>query len=283
MSHTEVQWARGSTTQVAGYTGPVGELVLNTDDWSLQAQDGSTAGGWVIRPRQNVRLVSGTGAQSVNVTDDLIVWNPGTPAAAIFTLPPSPRIGETHGFKYLLTTAPYYALTIAAPGGQTIDAQASVAFAQPFGRVSFTYVGSNAWVASEALQLLQPGLVLAGELLGANFNSTADQAIVIASPTANYQLNAITVNNPSIALTTAVGGIYSGAGKTGTQIVAATQAYSGLTTNSPNTSGNGVDLSLATGSYNATAWNLATMYFSLSTPQGAAAIADIRVVIRPMW
>ncbi len=110
MSHTQVQWARGSTTQIGAYVGPTGELVLNTDDWSLQAQDGVTAGGWVIRPRLNIRSVTGTGAQAVNVTDDIVVWAPTTPAAATFTLPSAPRGGEVHGFKYLVASGSIVAL-----------------------------------------------------------------------------------------------------------------------------------------------------------------------------
>ena len=146
MSHTQVQWARGSTSQIGAYTGPIGELVLDTDDWSLQAQDGVTAGGWVVRPRLNTRSVTATGAQSVNLTDDIIVWAPTTPAAANFTLPSSPRIGEAHGFKYLLATGPVVALTIAAPVGQTIDGQASISLAEPNAYLETVYIGSNQWI-----------------------------------------------------------------------------------------------------------------------------------------
>lgn len=146
MSHTQVQWARGSTAQVALYTGPQGELVLNTDDWSLQAQDGSTAGGWLVRPRLNVRNVTGSGAQPVNPTDDVIAWNPASPASVTFTLPSAPRVGEWHGFKYLLTSGQAFALTIAAPAGQTIDGQASVGIATPYAYLEVLYVGSNQWI-----------------------------------------------------------------------------------------------------------------------------------------
>ena len=124
MSHTQVQWARGSTSQVNTYTGLAGELVLNTDDWSLQAQDGVTVGGWVLRPRLNIRTVTATGAQAVNVTDDLVAWSPTTPAATTFTLPSSPRLGEQHAFKYLAASGSF-TLTIAAPAGQTIDGSAT--------------------------------------------------------------------------------------------------------------------------------------------------------------
>ena len=146
MSHTQVQWARGTTAQVGSYTGPTGELVLNTDDWSLQAQDGVTAGGWVIRPRLAIRSVTATSAQTVNLTDDIVVWAPATPAATTFTLPSAPRVGEVHGFKYLLTTGQLFTLTIAAAGGQTIDGAASVVLQQPYAYLEVAYIGSNQWI-----------------------------------------------------------------------------------------------------------------------------------------
>jgi hypothetical protein len=148
LSHTQVQWARGNTAQIATYTGPTGELVLNTDDWSLQAQDGVTAGGWLIRRRVNTRTVTGTSAQTVNVTDDVIAWAPTIPAVATFTLPSSPRPGEVHGFKYLIANGQMFALTIAAPSGQTIDGQASISLAAAYAYVEIVYIGSNQWIVT---------------------------------------------------------------------------------------------------------------------------------------
>ncbi len=144
MSHTQVQWARGSTSQVGTYTGPAGELVLNTDDWSLQAQDGITAGGWAIRPRFNVRTVTATGAQTVAITDDLIAWTPGTPAATTFTLPSSPRIGEQHSFKYLAASGSF-TLSVAAPAGQTIDGASTATISTLYGVLRVVYIGGNQW------------------------------------------------------------------------------------------------------------------------------------------
>lgn len=144
MSHTQVQWARGGTSQIASYTGPLGELVLNTDDWSLQAQDGVTAGGWLIRPRLNVRLVSGTGAQSVAVTDDLVAWVPGTPAATTFTLPSGARVGEQHRFKYLAASGSF-TMTVAAPGGETIDGAASAALGTLYAALHVVFIGGGQW------------------------------------------------------------------------------------------------------------------------------------------
>jgi hypothetical protein len=147
LSHTQVQWGRGTTSQVAGYTGPTGELVLNTDDWSLQAQDGVTAGGWVIRPRLNIRSVTGTGSEAVNITDDIIAWAPTTPAATTFTLPSSPRIGEAHVFKYLASSGSF-ALTIAAASGQTIDGASSAALGTLYAALRVVYIGSNQWIVA---------------------------------------------------------------------------------------------------------------------------------------
>jgi len=146
LSHTQVQWARGTTAQVGSYTGPSGELVLNTDDWSLQAQDGVTAGGWVLRPRLNARVVAGSAAQSVNITDDVVVWSPATPAAVTFTLPSSPRIGEVHGFKYLVVTGQMFPMTITPSAGQTVDGAGSYVLQQPNAYAEFLYIGSNQWI-----------------------------------------------------------------------------------------------------------------------------------------
>jgi hypothetical protein len=49
MPETQVQHARGTTTDFASYTGPAGEICVNTDDYSLRVQDGVTIGGWVIK------------------------------------------------------------------------------------------------------------------------------------------------------------------------------------------------------------------------------------------
>jgi hypothetical protein len=120
------------------------------------------------------------------------------------------------------------------------------------------------------------------KLTGANFNSTTDQAITITMPTGvtNYRLNGIFVSNPSTSLTTAVGGFYTGATKTGIAVVAASQAYSGLTTNTVGSSGSLLNLTITNGT--TAIYNSTTLYLSLTTPQGSAATADVTVVIQPL-
>lgn len=117
-----------------------------------------------------------------------------------------------------------------------------------------------------------PGQVgLIGTLLGANFNTTADQTIAINPAVTKFRISEIDVTNCSTSLTLAVGGFYATTAKGGTPIVAAAQVYSALT---------GATLVLnptlaAAGS--GTAYTLATMYLSLTTGQGGAATCNIAI------
>lgn len=119
-----------------------------------------------------------------------------------------------------------------------------------------------------------------GKLIGANFNVTTDQAIpiqisdsddVVLTDEGSFIIKEIVVRNASISLTTAAGGIYTAASKGGSAVVAAAQVYSALTAASKFKS-----LTLA-GTALTDVINQANLYFSLTTPQGAAATADIYV------
>jgi hypothetical protein len=90
MSHTQVQWARGTSAQVAAYAGPAGEVVVDTDDYSLAVQDGATAGGYarltpgILPPQGRLTLTSGipvlsgpvAGAATVYYTPHVGRWCP---------------------------------------------------------------------------------------------------------------------------------------------------------------------------------------------------------------
>lgn len=107
-------------------------------------------------------------------------------------------------------------------------------------------------------------------LIGANMNTTADQAITM--PAGKWIVRKIVVTNASVSLTTAVGGFYTAAAKGGVAIVAATQIYSALTTNTKFT-----DLTL-TATMATDILTNTTTYFSLTTAQGVAATADIFII-----
>jgi hypothetical protein len=138
-------------------------------------------------------------------------------------------------------------------------------------------------------QAYAPARIQCGQLLGANFNTTSDNAIQISVPSATYVIDSIVVSNPSVSLTTAAGGVYSAASKGGVAIVANSQVFSALTTNAANTTGNALALTLSTAG-NTTAFQgfgqaskISTLYLSLTTAQGAAASADVRVYCRPAY
>lgn len=109
-----------------------------------------------------------------------------------------------------------------------------------------------------------------GRLIGANMNTTADQAITLMAGT--WKIEGIYVTTASTSLTTAAGGFYTAATKGGTEIVAAAQAYSTLTAS---TTVLGCTMAATpTVSNN-------TIYLSLTTGQGSAATADVFVFGRP--
>lgn len=132
-------------------------------------------------------------------------------------------------------------------------------------------LGSANYAAARALLDVLPRYGLLGSLIGADMNTTADQAIAIASGITKYIIRRIVVTNASTSLTTAAGGVYGAAAKSAPVIVAATQVYSALTA-----SAKFKDLTLeaVVGTDILTA---TTIYFSLTTPQGGAATASIFV------
>lgn len=120
-----------------------------------------------------------------------------------------------------------------------------------------------------------------GSLIGADMNVTADQQITITLPpgAAIWVLDLVVVSNPSVPLTTAHGGIYTGIGKTGLQLVPSTQVYSALTTNATNASGSALLPMVA----QAAMLTVPVVYLSLTGTQGVAATADFRIYAKPLF
>lgn len=111
-----------------------------------------------------------------------------------------------------------------------------------------------------------------------NFNTTNDQPIAIPQRIIAFWLVGILVTNASISLTTAAGGFYPLAAKAGVPIVPANQAYSGLTNSSlllfPTLSSFGQNTRFSSSNLGTIA-GFMNIWFSLTTPQGAPATADI--------
>ncbi len=114
---------------------------------------------------------------------------------------------------------------------------------------------------------------LIGVLSAADMNSTDDQAFkMTVTPGSLFRIRQITATNTQASLDTAVGGIYTGVGKGGTAIVASSQTYSAIT--APEVA---LELTVLDTPGN-TYWTDDTgIYLSLTTPQGAPAIADFYI------
>lgn len=106
-------------------------------------------------------------------------------------------------------------------------------------------------------------------LIGANMNTTADQALSAAFPFSTFIIDRIIASNASTSLTLAAGGIYTTTSKGGVAVVAAAQVYSALTGATPT-----VALTLG----NTDVRSNAAFYLSLTTGQGGAATADLRII-----
>ncbi len=113
-------------------------------------------------------------------------------------------------------------------------------------------------------------------LTAADMNTTADQVFTKLGTFSSYSIlnPAFRIDNASTSLTTAVGGVYTAAGKSGITIVSAAQVYSGAT-------GPGLGFNIG-----ATAAGLSvrteTPILSLTTPQGAPATLDFYVFGIPL-
>ena len=128
-----------------------------------------------------------------------------------------------------------------------------------------SFVG-NTLTANQALQKLGTATL--------DMNSTSDQAIVLNTPTGNNVIvTSIVVSGASISLTTASDGqIWTGTSRAGFQILQTTIDYALLTSNA-------LALNFIGGSGVKTPQPLVavggTVYYSLGTPQGSAATANI--------
>ncbi len=134
---------------------------------------------------------------------------------------------------------------------------------------------------NQIIPITTPPIFLAGKLLAANFNTTADQPISLNGPSL-YAVHSVYARNASISLSAARGGFFTGASKTGNSILVlgsagAAAAWSNLT------GAAGLALRIGGGAINGTASitselsGAATLYLSLATAQGAPATVDLYV------
>lgn len=121
---------------------------------------------------------------------------------------------------------------------------------------------------------------VAGSLIGANMNTTADQMIPINWPKGanGFIPQAVLFFDTSVPLTTAEGGVYLATGKAGCAIVPNTQTYSaidGVTVYALNPALASCVSGASVGSFLVQPYQ--PLYLSLSTPQGTAATINVYI------
>lgn len=220
-------------TQSAGAVAITGGSVTGITD--LAVADGGTGGSTAAAARTNLGVAIGTDVQAFDA-----------------------ELAAIAGLVSAADKLPYF----------TGSGTASLADLTSAAR---SLLDDSSVAAQRATLDVLPRYGLLGSLIAADFNTTSDQAITIASGVTKYIIRRIIVTNASISLTTAAGGVYSNAGKTGTIIVAAAQVYSALTA-----AAKFKDLTLEA-VVGTDILTTTTIYLSLTTPQGAAATANVYV------
>lgn len=119
-------------------------------------------------------------------------------------------------------------------------------------------------------------------LSGVNFNSAnTDYSVTVALPTGftRFMPNTCRIEGASASLTTATCSLWTGAGATGTAIVANNSAIT-VSTASEGTANNSMALTIANPNIlSFAAATVTTLYFRVQTAQGSAATANVIIVL----
>lgn len=143
---------------------------------------------------------------------------------------------------------------------------------------TFKINGTTATTAPDFQSTLKTG-VLQAKITGVDFNSAnTDNSISLPLPTGftRAYIVTVTISNASGTLTTATAGVFSGAGGTGTTLVANSAIT--VSTASANTANNMQQFFPST----STAFSFSSVFFRVGTAQGAARTGDVTVSYYPL-
>ncbi len=295
----QLQLRRGTSAQLASFLPQQGEVVVDTDHNRAVVGDGLTTGGWpaakLAETITNTRVSVGDAAYGVQATDRMICYTSITAPRVVSLLaasayPTGTRLLVVDESGACSTTN---TITLTRAGSYTINGATTAAIAMGYGFIGIESNGSNAWtildtppgspagvlpIASGGSGVAPKSLAYSVAAAAINANAVADTAIAIPLPAGftKYRVRSVTALNPSVSLTAAYGALYTAASGGGVA-VCAPQALSGLTTNAANSVGNGIDMAQALA--NATFFTAATLYFRITTAQGAAATVDLVIRI----
>jgi major tropism determinant Mtd-like protein len=147
----QLQLRRGTSAQVAAFTGAQGETVMDTTNNRLVVNDGSTAGGWAAAKLTevitNTRTAVSDAAYTVLATDRIVAYTALT-STRVVTLPASTAyptgtrlliVDETGNCSVTKT------LTVTPNGTDTIDGAASAVVNVAYGYIGLESNEAGAW------------------------------------------------------------------------------------------------------------------------------------------
>ncbi len=156
----QLQLRRGTSTQVAAFTGQQGEAVMDTTNNRLVLNDGATAGGWaaakLAETITNTRTAVADAAYVALTTDRLIAYTSLT-ASRVVSLPTTASYPT--GTRLFIvdesgSCSATKTITITPNGADTIEgANSSAVLAMAYGFIGLESNGAGGWFITDQLQL----------------------------------------------------------------------------------------------------------------------------------
>jgi hypothetical protein len=163
-SAVQVQYRRGTSAQVASFTGAAGEMVIDTTNNRVVVQDGVTAGGFpaakLSEVQTNARTQVSDGNYTVQTTDRLVAYIALTAARTVSlpaasTFPGGSRLLVVDESGNCSSTK---TITLSANGSDLIDGASSAVIGTPYGYVALECNTANKWTIVDQVGTTLNGL-----------------------------------------------------------------------------------------------------------------------------
>ncbi len=179
----QVQYRRGTASQVASFTGAQGELVIDTTNNRVIVQDGATAGGFPAAKLTDVGTVTGQHGSTIQigVIEDLITCS-GASSVSTQQIPNRAIVCAVSTYVVTAVTGATSfnldATTSSSGGSGTSAGQFGSALGVSAGSSNSGVIGPTAWYATSTIKLTAQGSNFTGGTV-----RVAIQYILCGTPT----------------------------------------------------------------------------------------------------